>query len=124
MVWSSVVLLPKDSGGVCGIGLVEVIWKVISLVINRRLLNSMTFHNSLHRCLPRRGTDTAIIEAKLVQQLVLCKQLPLYEIFIDLKKAFDMLDHDRALDILEGYGIGLRMLYLLRSYWTQQKVVA
>jgi hypothetical protein len=124
MVWSLVVLLPKDSGGVHGIGLVEVIWKIISSVINQRLLNSVTFHNSLHGCLPCRGTDTAIIEAKLVQQLVLRKQMPLYEIFIDLKKAFDMLDHDRALDILEGYGIGPRMLHLLRSYWTQQKVVA
>jgi hypothetical protein len=102
---------------------VEVIWKIISSVINQRLLNSVTFHDSLHGCLPCRGTNTAIIEAKLVQQLVLCKQTPLYEIFIDLRKAFDMLDHDRALDILEGYGISLRMLHLLWSYWTQQKVV-
>jgi hypothetical protein len=28
------------------------------------------------------------------------------------------------LDILEGYGIGPRMLHLLWSYWTQQEVVA
>jgi hypothetical protein len=70
MVWALVVLLPKDSGGVCSIGLIEVIWKVISSVENWRLLNSVTFHDSLHGCLPCRGTDTAIIEAKLVQQLV------------------------------------------------------
>ena len=45
MVWSTVVLLPKDDGGVRGIGLVEVIWKVIVRIIYGRIV---TLHDSLH----------------------------------------------------------------------------
>jgi hypothetical protein len=39
-----------------------------------------------------RGTGTAIIEAKLAQQLAFLAQLPLYGVFIDLRKAFDAMD--------------------------------
>jgi hypothetical protein len=49
-------------------------------------------------------------EAKLVHKLALPKQVPLYEFFLDLRKAFDMLDSERALDILEGNGMGPRRL--------------
>jgi hypothetical protein len=35
MTWSILVLIPKASGGTRGIGLLEVMWKVCSAIINR-----------------------------------------------------------------------------------------
>jgi hypothetical protein len=41
-------------------------------------------HDSLHGCHNRRGTGTAIIEAKLAQQLSYLELKPFYGVFLDL----------------------------------------
>ena len=120
---STMILLPKGGGQFRGIGLLESVWKVISSVMNRRL-SAIELHDALHGFRAGRGTGTAIIEVKLLQQWARLKQVPLYGIFLDLRKAYDTLDRDRALDILEGYGVGPRALRLLRRFWGAQKVVA
>ena len=48
LTWSTVVMLPKASGGFRGIGLLEVIWKLIALIIDSRLKEGIVFHDSLH----------------------------------------------------------------------------
>ena len=50
-----------------------------------------------------------MIKAKLVQQLAHIEQVPFYRVFIDLKKAFDAMDWERCLLILEGHGVGPNM---------------
>ena len=35
--WQAVVLIPKGKGDYRGIGLVEVLWKVVAVILNRRL---------------------------------------------------------------------------------------
>ena len=45
------------------------------------------------------------------------KELVLYEVFLYLQRAYNALDRDRCLDILVEYGVGLRALRLLRTYW-------
>ena len=42
-------------------------------------------------------------EVKLTQQLA---QVPLYGVFIDLKKVYDTMDMDRCMGVLNGYGGG------------------
>ena len=66
-------------------------WKVIKKIMVARLL-SVKFHDSLHGGLPGRETGTATIEAKLHQSLAWRNQCPLYQIYIDLKKAYEALD--------------------------------
>ena len=41
--WQAVVLIPKGKGDYRGIGLVEVMWKVVAVILNRRLTSSITF---------------------------------------------------------------------------------
>ena len=48
----------------------------------------------------------------------------LYEIFIDLHKAYDDMDLNRCLDILEAYGGVPWSLCLLRNYWDIRTMVA
>jgi hypothetical protein len=122
--WMSIVLLPKTDGGVRGIGLVEALWKLLAVVINVRLQSSITLHDSLHGFRAKRGTGTAIFEAKLFQQLAKIAQVSIFEVFLDLKKAYDMVDRGRLLVILQQYGVGTSTLRLLRHYWESQQLVA
>ena len=43
MAWSVMVLLPKGGSDFRGIGLVEVIWKVVAIIINERFKTSISF---------------------------------------------------------------------------------
>ena len=69
MVWMVVVLLPKGGGDFRGIGLLEPFWKLIEGVMDA-CLKKIKLHDCLHGFRPGRGTGTATLEVKLVQQLV------------------------------------------------------
>ena len=69
-------------------------------ILNRRLTDSITYHNFLHNFRAVRGTGTATLEAKLLQQLAALREEVLYVIFLDLHKAYDALDRSRCLEIL------------------------
>jgi hypothetical protein len=63
-------LIPKsDSSQVQGIGLMEIIWKTITKIMNDQNNDNVMFHDGLHGCVPGRGTGTALIETKLAMQL-------------------------------------------------------
>ena len=109
MKWVIVILKPKGKGNFRGIGLPEPVWKVIENVIDGRL-QAIQLHDCLHGFMAGRGTGTATIEAKLTQQLAYLEQTPLYEIFVDLKKAYDSVDQSRCLEILAGYGVGPNLI--------------
>ena len=114
--WQAVVLIPKGKGYYLGIGLVEVMWKVVAVILNRRFTSSITFHDVLHAFRAGRGMGTTTLEAKLLQQLVAMREEVLYVIFLDLTKAYDALDRSRCLGILEGYGVGPGARRLLKNY--------
>ncbi len=107
MRWEIIVLLPKGGSDYRGIGLLEPFWKVVEKIMVARL-GSIKFHDGLHGG-PRQGTGTATIKAKLAQSLVWRDQCPLYQIYVDLKKAYDALDRERTLIILVAYGVRPRM---------------
>ena len=65
--WQAVVLTPKGKGDYRGTGLVEVMWKVMAVILNRRFTFSITFHDVLRGFRVGRGTGTATLEAKLLQ---------------------------------------------------------
>ena len=65
--WQAVVLIPKGKKDYRGIGLVEVMWKVVAAIINRRLTASISYHDFLHGFRAGRGTGTATLDAKLLQ---------------------------------------------------------
>ena len=67
--WQAVVLIPKGKKDYWGISLVEVAWKVMMAILNRRFTSSITYHDALPGFRAGRGTGTATLEAKLLQQL-------------------------------------------------------
>ena len=83
------VLLPKDYSG---IGLMEVMWKVVAAILNLQLTASITYHNFIHRFRAGRGKGTVTLEAKLIQQLAALREEVLYGIFLDLHKLYEALE--------------------------------
>ena len=65
----TVVLIPKRKKEYRGIGLVEFTWKVVAAILHRRLTTAITYHDALHGFRACRGTGTATLKAKLLQQL-------------------------------------------------------
>ena len=68
-------------------------------------MKAISFHDFLHGFVEKRGTGTATLEAKLAHQLAARDQEPLYEVFLDLRKAYDALDRERTLTALKNYAI-------------------
>ena len=123
-MWKAVVLIPKGEKDYRGIGLVEVMWKLLALILSRRLKASITFHNFLHVFWAGRSTGTATLEAKLLQQLAALREEVLYVILLELHKDYEALEKSRRLEILEGYGVGPQSRRLLQTYWRRLTMVA
>ena len=106
------------------IGLVEVLWKSISGIINRRISSCIQFHDNLHGFCVEIVAGTATLKEKLLQKLIAMMETVLHSIFFDLLKAYNALDRYRCLDILAGCGLVPRMLRILRTYWVRIQMVA
>ena len=59
------------------------------------------------------------MEVKLGQQLASLEQYPLYGFFLDLKKAYNLMDRDRCLKILRGVGVGEEAIRLITRFWKE-----
>jgi Reverse transcriptase (RNA-dependent DNA polymerase) len=117
--FSNLVLLPKPDGGIRGIGLLETLWKLIAIIIKDRILDSVTFDDALHGFLPTWGTSTAILEAKLHLDTTITDGNTINQIFIDLSKAYDSICRTKLLQLLQGYGMGPKVLLILQNFWKQ-----
>ena len=118
----TLVIIPKDDkGGVRGIGLLEVIHKLISQIINLRLGSCIQFLPEVHGFRRQRGTYTAIGEAKIRMQIGACTSSPLYQVYLDLSKAYDSIDRDKTMSILEKYKVGPNVRNYIRKVWDSQR---
>ena len=114
---STLVLIPKPgSADYRGIGLLEVAWKLISAIIDGRLKNGVTFQDEIHGFRQSRGTGTAVLCNKLQCQKAHLQGDALKQVYLDLSKAYDTLDRQRTIAILELYGVGPCVLRLLDTF--------
>ena len=79
----------------------EVLWKVVTIIIDRRMVGSVEFHDVLLGFISWVGTGTYTLEAKLPHQISGMWQEVIYEIFLDLHNSYDMLYRGIALAILK-----------------------
>jgi hypothetical protein len=121
---STLVLIPKpNSRDYRGIGLLEIIRKLMTAIIDNRLRSTIEFQDEIHRFRKSRGTGTAILCNKLLCQQSNMEGKPLKQIYIDLSKAYNTLDRKTTLKILEHYGVGKRTKNLLESFWKHHHVI-
>ena len=93
-LWQAVVLIPKGDMKLCGIGLVKVLWKVVTVIINLYFTTSIAFHKILHGFWAGFSTGIASLQAKILHKLTTMKEEVLYTIFLDLKNVYGTLDRD------------------------------
>ena len=48
----------------------------------------------------------------------------LYKVFFDLQKAYDTIEQEIFMEIIVGYGVGLRMERIIKYYWYHFSLVA
>ncbi len=63
------------------------------------------------------------IEAKLAQQFAWVEQDPLYQVFVDLRKAYEHLNRAKYLGIMTDYGVGPKLLHLQEKFWDEVEMV-
>ena len=74
-----------------GVGIMEILWKVVESIIDTLINAVVTFYNVLHRLCANRGTGSAIMELNMAQELASIEQNPLFMVLLDLRKAYDTL---------------------------------
>ena len=80
LMWTTMVLITKGSGKYRGIG-------VCTSIINSWIQSYIVLHEVLQGFRQERGTSTAIMEAKMEQQLARIVHKPLFQVFLDVRKA-------------------------------------
>ena len=74
-------------------------------IVNSHLQSSIVLHGALRGFQQGRGKGTAIMEAKLEQQISGRVHEPLFQVFIDVRKSYDSLDRGRCMEIIRDYGL-------------------
>ena len=93
--WQTVVLILKGGGDYRGIGIVDVIWKAVAVIINHRFTAAITYHDSLHGFWAGRGTRTTTLEVNLLQQVAALREAVFQAIFLGLHRDYDALERSR-----------------------------
>lgn len=88
------ILLKDNPGKHGGIAFLEVVHKLCTAIIHLHLVKAVQFHPGISQFLfqARCSTSTAVLEAKLLVQLVMRQHEELFQVFINLTKAHDTLD--------------------------------
>ena len=104
--------------------LVEVIWNRVMGILDCRLMEAIQFYDTLHGLLTGRGTGTVSLKSNLLQKMAYMREEFLYEIFLDLHKAYDSLDLVLCLNIFATYGVVPLELHIHTRYWDRISMVA
>ena len=87
MGWTILLLIPKEDTDNRGIGLLELLWKVVEVIIDTRLRASFHLHSILHGFCVGRVIGTEILEMNLAQELASVDQDSVFLSLLDMCKA-------------------------------------
>ena len=108
-----------DCGNYRGIALLSAVGKVLCRILLDRLLNHVaddTLPESQSGFRTGRGTTDMIFSARQLQEKCIEQGRDLYQVFIDLTKAFDTVNRDALWEILRKLGCPEKFLAVLQSF--------
>ena len=92
-------------------------------MVNCCLKSITVLHESLHWFMESRGVGADTLKSDMSQHLDGVSHEPLFQVFLDFRKAYDLLVRGRCLEIFSGYGLGLNLTHLLNNYWKRQSII-
>ena len=84
--WQKVALIPKGGCYYQCIGIVEVMWKAVAVILNHHFTVAITYHDSLHGFRAGCGTGTDTLDVKILQKVASLREAVLHAIFLVLHK--------------------------------------
>ena len=108
----------SDCNNYRGISLLSIVGKVFARVILKRLQNLASRVYPESQCGFRAGRSTVDMVFSLRQLQEKCQEqrMPLYIVFIDLTKAFDLVSRSGLLNLLRKIGCPPHLLAVIRSF--------
>ena len=67
---------------------------------------AVSFSNKVHGFRANQGCITSVSEANIRMQIAACKNETTFQLYLDLKKAYDYINWDRTLEVMQKYGVG------------------
>jgi Reverse transcriptase (RNA-dependent DNA polymerase) len=113
---------PKQQG-YCGITLLETFYKLLFMIIHIWLNLTIQLHDSIHGLRTQWGTRTAIMHVKLMMKQVQQDSNPMYMVFLDLKKAYNTINCNQMLELLQQYGVRPNMLHIIKNIWAHDTII-
>ena len=81
-----------------------VLWKVCTVVVNCHLKMSVVLHDALHGFIEGWGMGTDTLEANMAQKMDRLAHEPLFQVLLDVSKAYELLERGKCMEILSGQG--------------------
>ena len=93
------------------------------MVVNGRWKRCVELHDALNGFRKGGVTVTANLKAKMAQHMARLSHEPIFQVFLDDRKAYGSLGRVRCLKIMRGYGMGPKLARPLTHYWGWQRIV-
>ena len=91
-MWQAVIIMTKWSGYLYRIELVEVIWKTVFVIIDKRLGKVIKFQDVMNRFRDNHRAGKSPLEAKLLPNIEAMREEVLYKLFLDLHNIYDAMN--------------------------------
>ena len=126
-IWKQGMVVPihkkgdrQSPGNYRPVSLTSVPCKVLESLIRDELMRHLDTHGLLsehqHGFRPRRSCTTQLLDSLDAWTKMLDGNMPVDVIYLDFRKAFDLVPHNRLLHKLEIYGVSGKLLAWIRSF--------
>ena len=106
-----------DCNNYRGISIMDAIAKIYDYVLNNRLIQWYNVCREQAGAQTSRGCIEHIVTLRLIIEVFLRKRQKLFIVFVDFRKAYDLVPRNRLFEILMNLGCGLTMLTALMAIY-------